>query len=341
MKRGFPERLADFLLRYGVILAVVFLVVFFKYRTTAFWDLDNFLDILRASSILTIVALGVTFSVVVDGFDVSVGGVVGLVVMLVTALMVIWHVPWGFAVLTGLVAGALVGLLNSLLITRLRIPDLLATLGTLYLLQGTQLLITKGDAVYKGMTNPWSPDRAQATGAIPPDFLYFGQGYAWASAGFRGVPVPVLVMAVVAVLAWLFLDYTRFGRAMYAVGGNPEAARLAGIPVDRYRTAAYVISALLSALAGLVLAARLGSGTVGAGRDYLLDAVAATFVGFAVLAARRPNVWGTVLGAVFVGILLNGLTMMNLPFYVQDIVKGLVLIAALGLSYAIRGREGG
>ncbi len=333
------SKLQDFLLKYGVLIAVAAMVLFFKYQTTAFWDLDNFLDILRASSILTIVALGVTFSVVVNGFDVSVGGVVGLVVMLATALMVIWHVPWYLAALAGLLVGVAAGLFNSFLIVKLKIPDLLATLGALYLLQGLQLAITKGDAVYKGMTNPWSPDRAQATGEIPGVFLYFGQGYAWASEQFRGVPVPVLIMAAVAVLAWLFLDYTRFGRAMYAVGGNPEAARLAGIPVNRYKTAAYVISATLSALAGLVLAARLGSGTVGAGRDYLLDAVAATFVGFAVLAARRPNVWGTVLGAVFVGIMLNGLTMMNMPFYIQDIVKGLVLIAALGLSYAIR-REG-
>ncbi len=333
------KRLGDFLLRYGVLLAVAVLVVYFKYATTAFWDLDNFLDILRASSILTIVALGVTFSVVVNGFDVSVGGVVGLVVMLATALMVIWHVPWYLAALAGLAVGVVAGLFNSFLIVKLKIPDLLATLGALYLLQGMQLAITKGDAVYKGMTNPWSPDRAQATGEIPGVFLYLGQGYAFASETFRGIPVPVLVMAAVAVLAWFFLDFTRWGRAMYAVGGNPEAARLAGLPVNRYRTAAYVISATLSALAGLVLAARLGSGTVGAGRDYLLDAVAATFVGFAVLAARRPNVWGTVLGAVFVGILLNGLTMLNMPFYIQDIVKGLVLIAALGISYAIR-REG-
>jgi len=143
----------------------------------------------------------------------------------------------------------------------------------------------------------------------------------------------VLIMLGVAIIAFVFLELTRYGRIFYAVGGNSEAARLSGIDVDKVRTIAYVISAALATVGGLVLAARIGSGAVKSGDPYLLDGVAATFFGFAVLNARRANVIGTVLGAVFVGVMLNGLTMLNTAWYVQDVIKGLVLIVSLGLSY--------
>lgn len=325
--------LSTFFLRYGLILTLILVMLFFSVRTTAFASVDNLLDILRAVSILTIVALGVTFSVVVNGFDVSVGAVTGLAVILSSALMVIWKVPWYFAVLICLAVGAVIGWLNSVLIIRLRIPDLLATLGMLYLVQGLQMSITKGDAVYKGMTNPWSPTRAIADGAMHPDFLRLGQGFILSSESFRGIPIPVLIMLAVALIAFVFLELSRFGRIFYAVGGNIEAARLAGIDVNKIRTFAYVISGVLATMGGLVLAARIGSGAVKAGDPYLLDGVAATYFGFAVLNARRANVFGTVLGAVFVGVMLNGLTMMNIPWYIQDVIKGLVLIISLGLSY--------
>ncbi len=325
--------LSRFFLRYGLILTLILVSLFFSIRTQAFASVDNLLDILRAVSILTIVALGVTFSVVVNGFDVSVGAVTGLAVILSTALMVIWGVPWYFAILICLAVGVIIGLLNSFLIIRLRIPDLLATLGVLYLVQGLQMSITKGDAVYKGMTNPWSPTREIAGGAIHPNFLFLGQGFVMSSEAFRGIPVPVVIMAVITLIAFIFLEFSRFGRIFYAVGGNIEAARLAGIDVNKIRTMAYVISSVLATIGGLVLAARIGSGAVKAGDPYLLDAVAATYFGFAVLNARRANVFGTVLGAIFVGVMLNGLTMMNIPWYIQDVIKGLVLIVSLGLSY--------
>ncbi len=259
--------------------------------------------------------------------------------ILTPALMVIWRAEWFLAVPLAYLAGLAVGLLNSFLIVKLRIPDLLATLGTLYLISGLQLSITKGDAVYRGMTNPWSPDRALTTGQISPVFLELGQGYIFRSESFSGIPIPVVVMLVVVIGFYIFLHRTRFGRLFYAVGGNPEAARLAGVNVNRYRAAAYIISALLATTGGLVLAARIGSGAVRAGDPYLLDSVSATYFGFAVLAARKPNVLGTVLGAVFVGVMLNGLTMMNMAWYLQDVVKGLVLIVSLGLSFYLSQRE--
>jgi len=327
------DRLVNFMLKYGMLLAILLLIVFFSIKTDYFFSIDNFMDILRSVSILVIVAIGVTMSVVVGGFDVSVGAVTGLAVILCPALMVIWRLQWIPAVVISLVFGFVIGLFNAFLVNKIRIPDLLATLSVMYIVQGLQMNITKGDSVYKGMTNPWSAERLATRGAISPAFLKIGQGFVYQSETFRGIPVPVIVMLVIVIIAGLFLAYTRYGRSMYAVGGNMEAARLSGINVMRYRTVGYVLSALLATIGGLVLASRIGSGAVKAGDPFLLDGVAATYFGFAVLGARKPNVFGTMMGALFVGIMLNGLTMMNMPWYLQDVIKGLVLLLSLGLSF--------
>lgn len=338
VQTGVGQRIGEVVLRYGMIGAIVLLIAYFGVVNDNFLSVGNFLDILRAVSILAIVAIGVTLSVIVGGLDASIGAVTGLSVILAPALMVIWGVPWYAAVPLTYGAGLLVGLLNGFLIVKLRIPDLLATLGMLYLVSGLQLGLTKGDAVYRGMTNPWSADRTLTTGEIAPVFLHIGQGYVLSTATFSGIPLPVVIMVVVVLGFHLFLNYTRYGRVFYAVGGNSEAARLAGVDVNRYRALAYVISALLATTGGLVLAARIGSGAIRAGDPYLLDSVSATYFGFAVLIARRPNVLGTALGALFVGVMLNGLTMMNMPWYSQDVVKGVVLIISLGLSFYLSRR---
>jgi len=325
------EQILNFIIKYGMLVAIGILIVIFATSSDSFFTVTNFLQIARATSILIIVAIGVTISVSVDGFDVSVGAVTGLAVLLSTSLMVIWNVEWYWAILLTLAAGALVGLINSFLVIKLRIPDLLATLGMLYLAQGLQLMLTQGQSVNQGMANPWTAERT--LGTIPNVFKDIGQGFVLATEGFNGIPIPVVIMLVIAVLAHLFLQFTRWGRMFYAVGGNREAARLSGVPVNRVRLAAYVISALMATIAGIVLAGRVGSGPIRSGDPYLLDSVAATFFGFAVLGARQPNIFGTVLGALFVGILLNGLTKLNVQWFYQDFIKGFVLIASLAMSF--------
>jgi simple sugar transport system permease protein len=145
----------------------------------------------------------------------------------------------------------------------------------------------------------------------------------------------VIITALVAAIAWFVMERTRWGRVLYAVGGNETAARLSGAPTKTYRVAAYSASGLLGALGGTFMAARIGRGEVFAGSSMLLDSVAAALIGFAVLDQRRANIIGTVTGAVFVGILLNGLTMLNVPYYTQDFVKGAVLVAALALTFGL------
>jgi len=229
------------------------------------------------------------------------------------------------AVVACLLLGCLVGFLNGLLIVKGRIPDLLATLGMMFLLLGLQLIPTGGRSIAKGMT---LPDGSAATGSFTEAFLALGRYRA-----LDLIPLPVIIMLVAAVVLWVFMEHSRYGRVLYAIGGNEKATRLAGAPVERYKVAAYMISGLFASVGGILLSARVGRGDVTSGSSLLLDSVAAALIGFAVLGAKKPNVFGTAVGAVFVGVLLNGLTMLNAPYYAQDFVKGLVLVFALLFTF--------
>jgi simple sugar transport system permease protein len=218
-------------------------------------------------------------------------------------------------------------LFNGLLITRLRVPDQLATLGTLFLLAGLQLIPTGGRSLATGTV---LPDGTEASGIFPESFLALGRLRL-----FDVVPLPVVVLVALTVLACVVMETTRWGRVIYAIGGNETAARLAGAPTARYRIAAYVASGAIASLGGVLIAARVGRGDVSAGHSLLLDAVAAALMGYAVWGAKRPNVFGTVVGAVFVGVLLNGLTMLNAPYYMQDFIKGVLLVLALAFTFSV------
>jgi simple sugar transport system permease protein len=318
--------------RYGLLVVLLGLIGFFVLTQPAFGTARNGLIIFQSVAIVAIVALGVTVSLAADGFDLSVGANVGFVSMLTTSVMVIHGVPAIGAVASGLLAGAGIGLFNGLLIVRGRVPDLLATLGTMFLFLGLTLIMTSGQSIAPGM--PIDAQGTPAPGKVWPEFLWLGRGDVF------GVPVPVVIMIAIALAVTVFLERTRWGRTIYAIGGNREAARLAGIRVERMRVLAYVISGLLASTGGILLAARLGRGDVGAGQPFLLEAVAAALIGFAVLGANRPNAFGTFVGAVFVGVLINGLTMMNFPYYTQDFVKGALLVAALVMSFSTLFRRG-
>ncbi len=233
--------------------------------------------------------------------------------------------------------GVLIGLINGIIIVYMRVPDLLATLGMMFLLLGLQRIPTEGRSIAAGMT---LPDGTVAPGTFSPAFLALGR-HRFDFVLPNLVPVSVVVLIILAVVIWFFLEYTRFGRMMYAVGSNERAASLAGAPVNAYKIWAYVISGVFASIGGILLAARLGRGDIASGNNLLLDAVAAALIGFAVLGATKPNAFGTAVGALFVGILLQGLTMMNAPYYTQDFVKGAVLVIALIFTFALskRGRR--
>lgn len=318
------DKLLDYSYKYGalVIIAAVFIV--FSIVNEYFLSYDNITDILRSISIVTFVAIGVTFSQIVDGFDLSVGSTVSLTTVVAAAIMVWYELPLVVVLVVPLVIGAVIGLLNALLIVKVRIPDLLATLAVMYIIGGVHKTYTKGFSIYNNMQ---MQDGTKAPGQFLESFKWIGQGK------LLGIPVPVVLMLLAVILVHIFLTYTRWGRQMYVTGGNREAARLSGISVNRVRTFAYVLSGIFAAIGGVLFAARVGSGQIDAGSPLLMEAVAAVFVGYSVLGAGKPNVIGTFFGAVLIGVLLNGLTMLNMPYYAYDIVKGTVLVLALSITF--------
>jgi simple sugar transport system permease protein len=311
----------------GLLLMLASMVVGFTRAEPAFLHLANLMSVLQSVSVVAILGAGVTLTLAVGGFDLSIGAVAASGVMAASYAMVVWRLDAVATVPMVLVFGAGVGLVNAVLIIWLRIPDLLATLAMNFLLTGLQLIPTAGRSIATGLILPGGET---AAGVFDPHFLVIGR------ARLGGVlPVPVLLMLGIAVALHVLTQHTRFGRLFYAIGGNEVAARLAGAPTRMLRLTAYVISGTLAAVGGLVVAARVGRGDVSSGASLLLDAVAASLIGYAVLDRRYPNVFGTVVGAIFVGVLLNGLTMLNAPYYTQDFVKGVVLVGALSLTYGL------
>ncbi|MDR3516423.1 MAG: ABC transporter permease [Azospirillaceae bacterium] len=313
--------------RAAIFVLLAALVVGFSIAEPAFIGVANLMSVLQAVSVVAILGAGVTVTLAVGGFDLSIGAIAASSVMAASYAMVVWGLSAPETVILVLAFGAVIGLVNSLLIIRLGIPDLLATLAVNFLLTGLQLIPTAGRSIATGLI---LPDGRSANGAFDPLFLSIGR------ARIAGVvPLPVILMLLVAIVLHVLTERTRLGRLLFAVGGNETAARLAGAPTRRLRQTAYVISSTLAALGGLVVAARVGRGDVSSGASLLLDAVAASLIGYAVLNVRRPFVFGTVVGAIFVGVLLNGLTMLNAPYYTQDFVKGAVLVGALALTYGL------
>ncbi|RJE84345.1 ABC transporter permease [Paenibacillus sp. 1011MAR3C5] len=309
----------QFLYKYGTLITILLLIVFFGAMTDNFLNSANIINILRSISIVTIIAIGLTVSLAVGGFDLSVGSTASVANALVISLFV-WHgQSVGVSLAITIFFCLVVGLVNAFLVINFKIQDMLMTLATMFIFQGVALTYTRGATISQNMI---MPNGDFATGVIPKAFGELGK-----------VPWIIIIMIVVVLLVHIFLTYTKHGRYMYMIGGNAEAAKLSGIAVSKYRLLAYLISALFAGIGGTILAARVMTAEVNAGGSYLMDAVAAAFIGYSVLGAGKPNAFGTFVGAVLIGILSNGLIMMSVPYYAMDIVKGSVLALALAITY--------
>ncbi|WP_405733528.1 ABC transporter permease [Streptomyces sp. NBC_01537] len=331
VSQGTRIRIQGAVIKYGFIFVTVALFAYFSLSEPAFRDSATLLDTLRYVSVAAILGLGVTLTMAVGGMDMSVGAVAGLGVTVAAKTMVVHNQVGVVAIIAVIAAGALAGLVNALLIVVMKIPDMLATLGTMFVIQGLKLILVDGQSISPGMT---LSDGTTAPGRFTDGFLEIDRGTV------AGIPVSVLIFGGLTVLAYVFLARTRWGRILYAIGANAEASRLAGIRTGRYRALAYVLSGVLASIGGLILAARIGQGDVSAGTSQLLEAVAVALVGTSVLGRGKPNVWGTALGAVLIGIITTGLTIKGLPYYTQDVVEGTVLILALVFSFTLsRGKR--
>lgn len=302
------EAAGAFVRRYGAVIALVLLILLATLSSDRFLTLNNSLNVLRQISIVGVLALGMTFVILTAGIDLSVGAILTVVVVYTADTVELYGVVPGIAVALGV--GALLGLVNGLGITLGKVQPFIMTLGMLAMAKGIALLFTQGTPI--AITNE--------------TFLALGNGRLF------GIPNPVIVFLSLLLATWFVLSRTVFGRSVYAVGANEEAARLSGISVVRVKTAVYVVSGLMAGVAGVLYASQLGVGSPVAGDGYELDAIAATVVGGTSLFGGIGGVGGTFIGAALLGVLSNFLNLTGVSPYAQNVFRGALIVAAVLLQ---------
>lgn len=299
--------------RLGGLIALVVLIVIASLLSDRFLTVPNLLNVLRQIAIVGILAMGMTFVILTAGIDLSIGSILGLSVVLYAGLLESWGLP--MAITLGMLAGAGAGLVNGIGVAYAGIPAFIMTLGMLSFARGLAFIYTGGTPIP----------------ILDETFYNFGNGY------FLGIPIPALVLIATLLASAFVLGMTPFGRSVYGIGSNEEAARMSGVPVRLYKTVVYVISGGLAALAGVVYSSQLGIGTPIAGQGYELDAIAAVVVGGTSLFGGKGSVWGTFIGTLIIGVLANTLNLNGVDPFVQQLVKGaLIVVAVFGMSRANR-----
>jgi ribose transport system permease protein len=299
----------------GTLIGLVAIVVIFGLLAPDFLSQRNLLNILQQSSINACLALGMTLVIISGGIDLSVGPTAAISAV-ITATMLVAGVPVPLAILAGLAIGSICGLVNGVLVAYAGLQPFIVTLGTLSTYRAIALIYTGGSPVL----------------GIPPDFRSLFNG------SLIGLPIPVIIVAVVALAAWVLLKKTPLGEYLLAVGGNEEAAYVAGVPIAITKITAYVISGVLAALASMILIGRLGAAEPILGNLWELDAIAAAAIGGASLMGGKGSVIGTILGAVILGAMRNGLTLMNVQAFYQLLATGLIILVAMMIDRVTRGR---
>lgn len=299
--------------RYATILGLVAMILAFSVLSPkAFPTLGNFTNVLNQASLAMIIAGGLTLAVIVGELDLSIGFAASLHGILVTGLIVHDKLPIPVTVVIVVALGALIGLVNGLIVTKIKVNSVIATLGVGTILTGLAFAYSSGVPIVAG---------------VPEAFLQLSLGR-W----LFGIPNNIVVMVLVLGALWTLVERTSLGQEIQAVGGNAIAARLAGIDVDRIKILGFVVSGMCAALTGILLASRLGSGTASAADSYLLTAFAAVFLGSATLRDGEFHVLGTFVGALIIAFGFNGLNIFGAPTFSQYVFQGAILIVAVGLS---------
>ena len=295
--------------RFGLLLVIFIVGLALSLLTDTFLSVANFTNVARQISINGILAVGVTFVLLTAGVDLSLGSVVALSGVACATFAHPGDHSVFVPIAVGLLTGAACGLVNGVLVTRGGVAPFIVTLGMMTIARGLALIVSGGRPV---------ADMSNELTALAGDFL--------------GVPIPVLCFAGVAFAAWFFLRNIRLGRHIYAVGGNENAARAAGVPVEKVKLFAYGLCGLLTGLAGVVLAARITTGQPNAGQAYELDAIAAVVIGGTSLAGGVGTITGTLLGVLLIGVINNGLDLMGVSSYYQAVIKGVIIVGAVWLD---------
>jgi inositol transport system permease protein len=326
-----PFEWISFLQKFGVFLFLIFLMIFFTFQNPRFLSIRNIFNILTDVSIYGIMAVGMTLVILTAGVDLSVGAIMAVCAMCGAAAIKgtgptrseipdptdFGGLSWLIALSICLVLGTLVGFIQGKVSTRFRIPPFIVTLGGMTVWRGATLMIGAGSPI----------------SGFDPGYIWWGSG------SFLGVPVPVLVFLIVAIIGYIGLRYTPYGRHVYAVGGNLEAARLTGLRVDRVLTRVYAIMGFLAGLAGFIQSARLSSAEATAGMGVELTVIASVVIGGTSLMGGIGGVAGSVVGTLLIGVLLNGLVIMNVNPYFQQVIIGVIIVMAVGFDTYAKSRR--
>lgn len=292
---------------YGLLLALIIVCAIFSILSPVFLQPVNLMNILNQVSINAILAIGVTFVILIGGIDLGLGSYVAITGCLAALFAHPDSYPIFVPILIAILAGGMIGTVNGVLITKARLASFIVTLGMMTIARGGALVVSEGRPISN----------------LSSQFNLIGGG------ALFGIPIPVIILAVVFIMAYFILKKTTYGRYIYAIGGNEEASRASGINVNKIKLSVYIISGALAGLAGLIQASRITTGQPNVGVGYELDAIAAVVIGGTSLMGGVGTVTGTLIGALIIGVINNGLDLLNVSSYYQQIIKGLIIIGAL------------
>jgi ribose transport system permease protein len=301
----------------NILIALVVLCLFFYFMNNVFFIPANLQIISRWMSNFALLGIGETLVIITGGIDLSLGSMVAFTNMLVAYLMVDMGLPIWLSIIIVLSVSCLIGLFHGVFVTKLRVPAFIITLGTLMWARGLASYIKRGWII----------------SGLPESFLFFGQGKVF------GIPFQFLVLIVIALIVAFILRFTALGRYIFAVGGNIEAARLSGVHIDRVRIFCYMASSFIAGITGIIIASRLSEGNPATGGSWELWAIAASVIGGTSLFGGRGTILGTVIGASIMGVVVNGMVLIRVSSYLQDVVLGVILIIAVTYDTIRRRKE--
>lgn len=303
-------KINEFLKKYSTVILLLAVVVFFSVMTDSFLATRNMINILRQVAVLSILSAGMTFVIISGGMDLTVGSMLGLTGVICAKFIVEMQLNPVISIIFAVILMTLFGTLTGLLIVKLHVAPMVITLGMMTVARGLAYIFSGGIPIYD----------------IPESVVFLGQGK------IGPVPVPVIIMIIIVLIANYVLNNSYYGRYVYAIGGNEEAARLAGVAVDKIKVSLYSMSAFLAGIAGVILMARISSGSPQSGTGMEMDVVTAVVIGGVSISGGKGKIMGAFLGALIIGVLSNGLTIMNVGEYYQQVVKGVVLILAVAFD---------
>lgn len=317
-KKGMNINFKKIMGRYGIYFILLFMIVAISIAKPVFLSQKNLLNVVRQVSVIGLISLGVTLAIIAKGIDLSSGSVLAFAGVIAASLAQnanwaqkmypgIGALPVIIPIAVALLVGSLCGLINGTLIATTGIPPFIATLGMMVAARGAALLYTDGRPV----------------SSLTPSYQFIGQGYVF------GIPFPVIIYIFMIVITWVMMNYTRFGKNVYAIGGNINAAEVSGINVKKNLIMIYLYAGMLAGLAGLVLTARVNTGQPGMGVSYELDAIAATTIGGTSHSGGIGTIGGAFAGALILGVLNNGLDLLGVSAYWQQIIKGVIIVGAV------------